>query len=91
MSGRRFRALAVIDELKPEIEVDVSLSGQRVTRMLDRVALGRGLPAVIQSDNGPEFTSRVLDHGPTTTTCGCSASNRASRLTQNPKSEPAIS
>ena len=37
------------------------LTGQRVIRVLDRLALGRGLPAVIQSDNGPEFTSRVLD------------------------------
>jgi putative transposase len=64
MNGRRFRALAVIDEWSREslaIEVDVSLTGQRVTRVLDRLAIGRGLPAVIQSDNGPEFTSRVLD------------------------------
>ncbi len=64
MSGRRFRALAVIDEWSREslaIEVDVSLTGARVKRVLDRLAIGRGLPAVIQSDNGPEFTSRVLD------------------------------
>ncbi len=64
MSGRRFRALAVIDEWSREslaIEVDLSLTGQRVTRVLDRLATRHGLPAVIQSDNGPEFTSRVLD------------------------------
>ena len=64
MSGRWFRALTVIDEWSREslaIEVDLSLTGQRVTRVLDRLAIGRGLPAVIQSDNGPEFTSRALD------------------------------
>ncbi len=64
MSSRRLRALTVIDEWSREslaIEVGVSLTGQRVTRVLDRLASRRGLPAVIQSDNGPEFTRRVLD------------------------------
>ena len=64
LSGRRFRALTVIDEWSREslaIEVDASLTGQRVIRVLDRLAIGRDLPAVLQSDNGPEFTSRVLD------------------------------
>ena len=64
LNGRRFRALAVIDEWSREslaIEVDVSLTGQRVTKVLERLAIGRGLPTVLQSDNGPEFTSRVLD------------------------------
>jgi putative transposase len=64
MSGRRFRALTVIDEWSREslaIELEVSLTGQRVTRVLDRLASSRGLPVVIQSDHGPEFTSRVFD------------------------------
>jgi putative transposase len=63
-SGRRFRALAVIDEWSREslvIEVDVSLTGERVKRVLERLRLARGLPATIHVDNGPEFTSRVLD------------------------------
>jgi putative transposase len=62
--GRGFRALAVIDEWSREslaIEVDVSLTGERVKRVLERLSSGRGLPAIIQSDNGPEFTGRVLD------------------------------
>ncbi len=64
LDGRGFRALAVIDEWSREslaIEVDVSLTGERVKRVLERLSSGRGLPAVIQTDNGPEFTGRVLD------------------------------
>ena len=64
LNGSGFRALTVIDEWSREslaIEVDVSLTGERVKRVLERLSSGRGLPTVIQSDNGPEFTGRVLD------------------------------
>lgn len=64
MSGRRFRAFAVLDEWSREslaIEVDVSLTGERVTRVLERLRAVRGLPSVIQADNGPELRGRVLD------------------------------
>ena len=63
-SGRRYRALAVIDHWSREnlaIEIDVSLTGQRVKRVLERLRAIRGLPEVILTDNGPEFTGRVLD------------------------------
>ncbi len=62
--GRSFRALTLVDDCTrecPVIEVDVSLSGERVTRVLDRLASTRGLPQTIVCDNGPEFTSAVLD------------------------------
>lgn len=62
--GRRFRTFNVIDEFTREclaIDVDVSLSGARVARILDRLARDRGYPASIVMDNGPEFTSRALD------------------------------
>ena len=39
-----------------------SLSGQRVARVLDQISQGRGLPEWVVTDNGPEFTSRALDH-----------------------------
>lgn len=63
-SGRRFRVLTVVDNFSrecPVLEVDHSLTGQRVTRVLDRIALTRGLPEVITVDNGPEFISKALD------------------------------
>jgi putative transposase len=64
ISGRRFRAFAVLDQWSREslaIEVDVSLTGERVTRVLERLHTVRGLPSVIQADNGPELRGRLLD------------------------------
>lgn len=61
---RRFRVLTLVDDFSrecPVLEVDHSLTGQRVTRVLDRIALTRGLPEVITVDNGPEFISKALD------------------------------
>jgi putative transposase len=62
--GRAFRALTIVDDFTrecPVIEVDTSLSGERVARVLDRLATTRGLPACIVCDNGSEFTSQALD------------------------------
>jgi putative transposase len=63
-NSRRFRVLTIVDDLSrecPALEVDHSLTGKRVTRVLDRIALTRGLPDVITVDNGPEFISKALD------------------------------
>ena len=63
--GRRLRTLNVLDVYTREalaIEVDTSLSGGRVARVLERVIGERGqVPEVIVMDNGPELTSKVLD------------------------------
>ena len=62
--GRVFRAFTLVDDCTrecPVIEVDTSLSGERVVRVMDRVAITRGLPPSIVCDNGPEFVSRALD------------------------------
>jgi len=64
VTGRRFRALAIIDDYSrecPVIEVDTSLGGRRVVGVPDRLAETRGLPEVITMDNGPEFAGRALD------------------------------
>ena len=63
-NGRRFRLLNVVDDFTREclaVEVDTSLSGQRVTRVLERLCAVRGLPEHVVSDNGPEFTGQVVD------------------------------
>lgn len=62
-SGRVIRMLTLVDDYTrecPAIEVDTSLGGLRVCRVLDRVLVERGRPETIVLDNGPEFRSRVL-------------------------------
>ena len=63
-SGRKFRALCVIDQFTkecPVIEVDFSLPGLRVTRALEWLLITREKPEAITVDNGPEFAGRALD------------------------------
>jgi len=63
ISGRAFRTLNIIDDFNREglwIEVDTSIPSERVTRVLDMVALWRGYPQRIRMDNGPELISRTL-------------------------------
>lgn len=62
-TGRRFRALCLVDACSkesPAILVDFSISGARIVRLLDEIAMIRDLPLELVSDNGPEFTSRAL-------------------------------
>lgn len=62
--GRRFRSLDIVDDCSREclaMEIDTSLPGDRVVRVLDRLVYMRGKPDELLMDNGPEFTSRVLD------------------------------
>ena len=62
-SGRRIRALTIVDDCSREslaIEVDTSLSGSRVTRVLDAIGSVRGYPKTIVMDNGTELTSLAM-------------------------------
>jgi putative transposase len=62
-NGRRLKLLTVTDDFSREcvdIAVDYGISGQYVTRMLDRAALFRGYPSAVRTDNGPQFTSRAF-------------------------------
>ena len=65
--GRKLRMLTVVDTYTREslaIEVDTSLSGARVARVLERVVQERGAqPEEIIMDNGPELTSKALAQG----------------------------
>jgi putative transposase len=61
--GRPFRTLNILDDFNREvvwIEVDVSLPAERVIRVLETAAIGRGLPEQIRMDNGPELISKAL-------------------------------
>lgn len=61
--GRRFRVLNVVDDVTKECLAaipDVSISGRRVVRELDRLIERRGEPELIVSDNGTEFTSNAV-------------------------------
>ena len=53
-SGRGLRILTVVDSFTrecPAIEVNTSLSGRHVTRVLDRVIEQRGKPQTVKCDN----------------------------------------
>ena len=64
VTGRRFKCLTMTDLYSkevPVIEVDVSIGGERVCRILDRLFLTRPLPEALILDNGPEFAGTALD------------------------------
>jgi putative transposase len=62
--GRRIRLFTVVDVFTREalaIEVDTSLPGGRVVRVLERLATERGVPDEIILDNGPELAGKAVD------------------------------
>ena len=62
--GRVFRTLNIVDDFTREcrtIEVDTSLSGRRLVRVLEGVCAEHGRPRALVMDNGPELTSKALD------------------------------
>ena len=62
--GRAFRVLTLVDNVSrvsPALEVDSSLTGKRVTQVLDRAVALYGLPRALCMDNGPEFAGKELD------------------------------
>jgi putative transposase len=63
-NGRRFRVLTIVDNvsrLSPAIEVGVSVTGERLVAVLERLRQTTGTPARIAIDNGPEFISKAFD------------------------------
>lgn len=63
-NGRRFRCLTILDEFSREclaIHVAHSIPAVRVIDVLERLREERGLPEIIMTDNGSEFTSRAFD------------------------------
>lgn len=63
-TGRQFRCLTILDEFSREclaIHVAHSIPAVRVIDVLERLKEERGLPDIIMTDNGSEFTSRAFD------------------------------
>lgn len=61
--ARVIKCLVIVDDATHEavaIEVERAISGHGLTRVLDRLALARGLPRVIRTDNGKEFCGKVM-------------------------------
>jgi putative transposase len=62
--GANIRVPTIIDEVTREclaLETDSSITGRRVAAVLNRIAIFRGLPQEILTDNGSEFTSNVMN------------------------------
>ena len=63
-TGRRIKILTIVYDCTKEsvdLVADHGIGGQYVVRILDQVARFRGYPTAIRTDQGPEFTSKVLD------------------------------
>lgn len=61
--GRRIRILNIVDDFSRKCVgqlVDTSISGVRLVRYLDELALSRPRPKTIVMDNGPELTSKAM-------------------------------
>lgn len=61
--SRPIKCLAIVDDATHECVALVpasAMGGQRLTRELDQLALTRGLPRIIRSDNGPELIGKAM-------------------------------
>lgn len=61
--GRGLKLLVIVDDATHEcvsIVTERSMGGNQLTRVLDEVCARRGKPAVIRSDNGPEFIGKAM-------------------------------
>jgi putative transposase len=61
--GRVIKSLVIIDDATHEsvaIMAEHTIGGDHLTRILDGICSLRGKPAVIRTDNGPEFIGRAM-------------------------------
>ena len=61
--GRTFRLRTIVDAATREclaIEVETSLPGRRVVRVLERLVADRGCPETVVTANGPGFTGQTF-------------------------------
>lgn len=61
--GRSIKSLTIVDDATHEavaIVPERAMGGQQLVRILEQLALTRGLPQAIRTDNGKEFCSRAM-------------------------------
>lgn len=61
--GRVIKCLTIVDDATHEavaIVPERAIGGHVLTRILDRLAVQRGLPQAIRTDNGKEFCGRIM-------------------------------
>jgi hypothetical protein len=77
---RRFKGFTITD-LRPKeipvIEVDASIGGKRVCRILDRLFVGRPSQETIALDNRPESSGMAFDARPLSAERSCTSFNLA--------------
>jgi putative transposase len=62
--GGKFRSLNIEDDFNRDClaaEVETSITGARVGRVLERLRERRGLPKILVMDNGPAFAGQAVD------------------------------
>ena len=62
-SGRMIKCLVIVDDATHEsvaIVPEHTIGGNHLTRILDGICSQRGTPAVIRTDNGPEFVGKAM-------------------------------
>jgi len=62
-NGRRFRTFNVVDDFNREalhIEIDTSITSERLVRIFSYLKAEHGLPQVLRTDNGPEFLGEAF-------------------------------
>lgn len=61
--GKRFRLFHGVDDFNRQalhIEVDTSITAERLVRLFEQLRKQRGLPQVLRTDNGPEFLGEAF-------------------------------
>jgi transposase InsO family protein len=61
--GRSIKCLTIVDDATHEsvaVVPERAIGGEMLTRILDGLAVSRGLPRVIRTDNGKEFCGRAM-------------------------------
>ena len=63
ITGKRFRTFNVTDDFNREvlhIEIDTSITSERLVRVFEQLQNQHGLPEVLRTDNGPEFLGETF-------------------------------